>query len=95
MSNTIPIIERRQQNGNHTVIRQPLTPKQLKVYKRIARLISAKPYAPSFREIGRACNLSSTKTVSDYVNQLVKKGWLKRIDDATARALQLTEEPTA
>jgi SOS-response transcriptional repressor LexA len=82
-------------NGNFTVVRQPLTPKQLKVYRRIERLIAAKPYGPSFREIGRACNLSSTKTVSDYIKQLEAKGWLKRIEGATARALQLTEPERA
>jgi SOS-response transcriptional repressor LexA len=95
MSDTIQSVERGQQNGTDTVIRQPLTPKQLKVYKRIVRLIEAKPYGPSFREIGKACNLSSTKTVSDYVKQLEKKGWLRRSDDATARSLQLTGEVTA
>jgi SOS-response transcriptional repressor LexA len=95
MSNTIQSEERRTANGNHTVIRQPLTPKQLRVYKRIARLIEAKPYGPSFREIGKACNLASTKTVSDYVKQLIRKGWLQRCADAESnvRTLQLTAEP--
>lgn len=76
--------------GSNTVVRVPLSPKQLRVYQRIKKLILSKPFGPSFREIGRACNISSTRTVAIYIKVLVRKGWLRH-GAGDHRALVLTE----
>ena len=56
-----------------------LTKRQGEILTYIVSSIKATDRFPSYREIGRRFKLSSSATVSQHLNALVKKGFLKRI----------------
>lgn len=55
---------------------KPLTEAQKKVLERLAALIQAKGYAPSFRELATALKLKSLNTVRFHLKQLEEKGYI-------------------
>ena len=67
----------------------PLTKRQTEILSYIKHFIEENDYAPSYREIAKALNLSSVATVAEYINVLEQKGHLTR-QVSCARALQLT-----
>jgi repressor LexA len=67
----------------------PLTKKQKEVLDYIREFIDQNGYAPSYREIGRFFELTSTGTIAEYINILEEKGYLTK-DAMEARAIQLT-----
>ena len=66
---------------------EPLTKRQKEILDFITQSIEANGYAPSYREIAKAFNLSSVATVAEHVDTLVAKGLLRR-DQNSARSLQ-------
>jgi len=68
---------------------EPLTRRQKEILDYIRSFIDENGYAPSYREIARYFELSSTGTVAEYVNILEEKGYLTK-DAMEARAIQLT-----
>lgn len=68
---------------------QPLTKKQKKILDYIERYIEKHDYAPSYREIAEHFELSSTATISGYIQTLKEKGYLDT-EQNMARSLQLT-----
>lgn len=65
-----------------------LNPKLQKIYDYISSEITVRGYAPSVREIGGACGISSSSTVHGYLKQLENLGLIKR-DPAKPRAMVL------
>lgn len=70
-----------------------LNAKLQKVYNYIVQEISTRGYAPSVREIGSACGISSSSTVHGYLKRLENLGMVKR-DPAKPRAMVLAQEPS-
>src|SRR5580698_7432033 len=67
---------------------EPIQPtkKQKELLNFIEEFISAHGYSPSYREIMVALNYTSVATVALHVNNLIKKGQLKKRDHS-ARSL--------
>lgn len=74
---------------------EDLPPRQADVLRFIQKTVEQRGYPPSYREIADALGVTSTNGVADHVKALVKKGYLKKPDDGTARSLQLTALGTA
>ena len=55
-----------------------LTPTEDKVYQYLIEFLAANSYQPSIREIGRQFDIKSTKTVSDVLGSLARKGYIQR-----------------
>lgn len=70
-----------------------LTERQQAVLTFINEHVAAKGYAPTLREIGAHMGIRSTNGVSDYLDALERKGYLKR-DDMKARGIVLSSQPT-
>jgi repressor LexA len=68
-----------------------LTDKQKQVLKFIYEQVRSRQLAPTIREIGEKFGFSSTGTVRDHLNALVKKGYI-RIQEGKARAIELIKE---
>ena len=58
---------------------RPLTKRQRQILDYIISSIKNRDRFPSYREIGRRFKLSSSATVSQHLNALVKKGFLSRV----------------
>ena len=71
--------------------KKELTPKQKNVLKFIYDSIKEQQLPPTIREIGEHFKFSSTGTVRDYLNALVKKGYI-RISANKSRAIELIRE---
>lgn len=67
-----------------------LTKKQSEILEFIRNHIAENSYAPTYREIADAFDLSSPATVHQHVQMLIEKGYLKGSDDGEARSLQLS-----
>ncbi len=68
---------------------EPLTKKQKEILDYIRNFIDGNGYSPSYREIARFFDLSSTGTIAEYVSILEEKGYLSK-ESMEARAIQLT-----
>ena len=64
------------------------TKKQKELLNFIEEFIETHGYSPSYREIMKALNYTSVATVSLHVNNLIKRGHLKKRDHS-ARSLQV------
>jgi repressor LexA len=62
--------------------------KQRDLLNFIAFFIEGHGYGPSYREIMRALNYKSVSTVAVHVDNLIKKGWLKK-RTRSARSLEV------
>ncbi len=68
--------------------------RRLEVYKYIEKHINEKGYSPSFRDIARACSISSTSTVSADIKSLIGQGLLN-MDSGSNRSLSLVNKDGA
>lgn len=62
--------------------------KQKELLEFIGRFIAEHGYGPSYREIMSGCSYTSVATVSLHVNNLIKKGQLRK-KDRSARSLEI------
>ncbi len=65
-----------------------LTPTEEKVYQYLIEFLAVNSYQPSIREIGRQFDIKSTKTVSDVLGNLARKGYIQR-NQARSRGLRI------
>jgi repressor LexA len=70
---------------------QQLTDRQTKILDFIRQVTRVRSYPPSVREIGEAVGLSSSSTVHNHLNQLERRGLIRR-DPSKSRTVQLVEE---
>ncbi len=66
-----------------------LTKKQAEILEFIRDHIEEQGYAPTYREIAEAFELSSPATVHQHVQMLIEKAYLKAGDDGEARSLTI------
>jgi repressor LexA len=67
-----------------------LSDRQAKILDYIRYVTKVRNYPPSVREIGEAVGLSSSSTVHNHLNQLERRGLIKR-DPSKSRTVQLIE----
>ena len=67
---------------------EPLTATERRVYEYLIDFLAEHTYQPSIREIGRRFQNKSTKTVSDVLQGLARKGFIER-DPARSRGVRL------
>jgi repressor LexA len=65
-----------------------LTPLEGNVYKYLLDFTAENTYQPSIRDIGKQFQIKSTKTVSDLLQSLARKGYIER-DPARSRGVRL------
>ena len=68
-----------------------LTERQTKILDYIRYVTKVRNYPPSVREIGEAVGLSSSSTVHNHLNQLERRGMIKR-DASKSRTVQLVSD---
>ncbi len=68
-----------------------LSDRQAKILDYIRYVSRVRNYPPSVREIGEAVGLSSSSTVHNHLNQLERRGLIKR-DASKSRTVQLVHE---
>ena len=68
-----------------------LSERQNRILDYIRYVTKVRNYPPSVREIGEAVGLSSSSTVHNHLNQLERKGLIKR-DPSKSRTVQLTAD---
>ncbi len=68
-----------------------LTDRQHKILDYIRYVTKVRNYPPSVREIGEAVGLSSSSTVHNHLNQLERRGLIKR-DPSKSRTVQLVQD---
>lgn len=68
--------------------RTALSARQERILDFIISEVEAKGYPPSVREIGHAVELKSSSTVHNHLNQLERKGYLRR-DPTKPRAIMI------
>lgn len=67
---------------------EALTPLEGSVYKYLLDFTAEHTYQPSIRDIGKQFQIKSTKTVSDLLQSLARKGYIER-DPARSRGVRL------
>ena len=67
---------------------ESLTPLEGSVYNYLLDFTAENTYQPSIRDIGKKFQIKSTKTVSDLLQSLAKKGYIER-DPARSRGVRL------
>ena len=67
---------------------QELSDRQARILEFIRDVTRTRNYPPSVREIGEAVGLSSSSTVHNHLNQLERRGLIKR-DPSKSRTVQL------
>jgi repressor LexA len=65
-----------------------LTPLEGSVYNYLLEFTAENTYQPSIRDIGKKFQIKSTKTVSDLLQSLARKGYIER-DPARSRGVRL------
>jgi repressor LexA len=70
---------------------EPLTDRQTKILDYIRYVTRVRNYPPSVREIGEAVGLSSSSTVHNHLNQLERRGLIRR-DPSKSRTVQLVQD---
>jgi repressor LexA len=68
-----------------------LTDRQNKILDYIRYVTRVRSYPPSVREIGEAVGLSSSSTVHNHLNQLERRGLIRR-DPSKSRTVQLVQD---
>ena len=64
------------------------TKRQLETLSFISEFIAKHGYSPSYREIMTGCNYTSVATVALHVNNLIKRGHLRK-RDRSARSIEI------
>lgn len=67
---------------------ESLTPIERRVYHYLLDFLTENTYQPSVREIGREFRIKSTKTVSEILQALARKGFIER-DPSRSRGVRL------
>jgi repressor LexA len=67
---------------------EPLTALERRVYHYLIDFLAENTFQPSIREIARKFRIKSTKTVSDLLHSLEKKGYIER-DASRSRGVRL------
>jgi repressor LexA len=67
---------------------EQLTQTERRVYEYLIDFLAEHTYQPSIREIGRQFRIKSTKTVSDVLQSLARKGFIER-DPSRSRGVRL------
>lgn len=67
---------------------EALTPLEGQVYTYLLDFTAENTYQPSIRDIGKKFQIKSTKTVSDLLQSLARKGYIER-DPARSRGVRL------
>lgn len=75
---------------NEPVVRPTKKQKELLTY--ITSFIAEHGYSPSYREIMTGLNYTSVATVSLHVNNLIKRGHIRKRDHS-ARSLEVVDSP--
>src|SRR2546423_6611607 len=75
----------------NTKLTDELTERQNKILDYIKYVTRVRNYPPSVREIGEAVGLSSSSTVHNHLNQLERRGLIKR-DPSKSRTVQLVQD---
>src|SRR5207245_3207741 len=70
---------------------EQLTERQNKILDYISTVTKSRNSPPSVREIGEAVGLSSSSTVHNHLNQLERRGLIKR-DPSKSRTVQLVQD---
>ncbi len=70
---------------------EQLSERQNKILDYIRYVTKVRNYPPSVREIGEAVGLSSSSTVHNHLNQLERRGLIKR-DPSKSRTVQLVQD---
>ena len=70
---------------------EQLSERQNKILDYIRYVTRVRNYPPSVREIGEAVGLSSSSTVHNHLNQLERRGLIKR-DPSKSRTVQLVKD---
>src|SRR5690349_4753895 len=70
---------------------EELTERQIRILNYIRDVSKKRNYPPSVREIGEAVGLSSSSTVHNHLNQLERRGLIKR-DPSKSRTVQLVSD---
>ena len=70
---------------------EQLTDRQTRILDYIRYVTKTRNYPPSVREIGEAVGLSSSSTVHNHLNQLERRGLIKR-DPSKSRTVQLVSD---
>jgi len=79
------------QTRKQNLSEQQLTDRQAKILDYIRQVTRVRSYPPSVREIGEAVGLSSSSTVHNHLNQLERRGLIKR-DPSKSRTVQLVAD---
>jgi repressor LexA len=69
-------------------LNEQLTERQTRILDYIRQVTRVRNYPPSVREIGEAVGLSSSSTVHNHLNQLERRGLIRR-DPSKSRTVQL------
>jgi repressor LexA len=72
-------------------LNEELTERQNKILEYIRHVTRVRSYPPSVREIGEAVGLSSSSTVHNHLNQLERRGLIRR-DPSKSRTVQLVQD---
>src|SRR5437899_12765986 len=75
----------------NTKLTDQLTERQNKILDYIRYVTKVRNYPPSVREIGEAVGLSSSSTVHNHLNQLERRGLIKR-DPSKSQTVQLVQD---
>lgn len=67
---------------------ETLTPLEGSVYEYLLNFTAENTYQPSIRDIGKTFSIKSTKTVSDLLQSLARKGYIER-DPTRSRGVRL------
>src|SRR5579872_5128470 len=81
-------------SGDEPELTDQLTDRQSKILDYIRYVTRVRNYPPSVREIGEAVGLSSSSTVHNHLNQLERRGLIKR-DPSKSRTVQLVQDADA
>ena len=71
-----------------TLMAEPLTQLERRVYHYMIDFLAENTYQPSIREIAKKFRIKSTKTVSDLLHALANKGYIER-DESRSRGVRL------
>jgi repressor LexA len=71
-------------------VNDDLSDRQIQILEYIKKVTRDRNYPPSVREIGEAVGLSSSSTVHNHLNQLERRGLIRR-DPSKSRTVQLVE----
>jgi len=78
-------------NWRNEQLADQLTERQTRILDYIRYVTRVRNYPPSVREIGEAVGLSSSSTVHNHLNQLERRGLIKR-DPSKSRTVQLVSD---